>query len=167
MLPDQAQTPITPRFSLSYQYTDKDLLYATAAKGYRPGGSNSPNATANPLCDASFKALGLTCVPSTYDSDSLWSYELGAKDSLFNNRLAFQTSVFYIDWTGIQTNVNLPSCGAFYTANRGKAISQGFDFQVQAILVEGLEVSANVGYTNVYYPNARMEWPRAAASLHC
>jgi iron complex outermembrane recepter protein len=154
VLPDQKQTPITPRFGLTYQYTDKDMVYATAAKGYRPGGSNSPNATENPLCDASFKALGLNGVPNTYDSDSLWSYELGAKDSLFNDRLSFQTSVYYIDWTGIQTTVNLPSCGAFYTANRGKAISQGFDFQVEGILAQGLKASANVGYTDVYYPSA-------------
>ena len=154
VLPDQKQTPITPRFGLTYQYTDKDMVYATAAKGYRQGGSNSPNATANPLCEPSFQALGLTSVPGTYESDSLWSYELGAKDSLFDNRLSFQTSVYYIDWTGIQTTVNLPSCGAFYTANRGKAISQGFDFQVAAILAEGLKVSALVGYTDVYYPSA-------------
>ena len=155
VLPDQKQTPITPRFGLTYQYTDSDMVYATASKGYRPGGSNSPNATANPLCEPSFQALGLTSVPSTYESDSLWSYELGAKDSLFDNRLSFQTSVYYIDWSGIQTTVNLPSCGAFYTANRGKAISQGFDFQVAAILMEGLKVSANVGYTDAYYPLAQ------------
>ena len=154
VLPDQVQTPITPRFGLTYQYTDKDMVYATAAKGYRPGGSNSPNATADPLCDASFKALGLNSVPDTYESDSLWSYELGAKDSLFHDRLSFQTSVYYIDWSGIQTQVNLPSCGAFYTTNRGKAISQGFDFQAEGILAEGLKASANVGYTDVYYPNA-------------
>jgi iron complex outermembrane recepter protein len=155
VLPDQVQTPITPRFGLTWQYTDKDMVYATASKGYRPGGSNSPNATANPLCEPSFQALGLTSVPSTYESDSLWSYEIGAKDSLFDNRLSFQTSVYYIDWSGIQTTVNLPSCGAFYTANRGKAISQGFDFQVAAILAEGLKVSANVGYTDAYYPDAQ------------
>ena len=106
-------------------------------------------------------------MPSTYDSDSLWSYELGAKDSLFDNRLSFQTSVYYIDWTGIQTSVNLPSCGAFYTANRGKAISQGFDFQVAAILAEGLKVSANVGYTDAYYPNAAVRSRRGTASLRC
>ena len=69
--------------------------------------------------------------------------------------MSFQTSVYYIDWSGIQTTVNLPSCGAFYTANRGKAISQGFDFQVAAVLMEGLKVSANVGYTDAYYPLAQ------------
>jgi iron complex outermembrane recepter protein len=155
VLPDQKQTPITPRFGLTYQYTDKDMVYATASKGYRPGGSNSPNATANPLCAPSFNALGLTSVPSTYESDSLWSYEIGAKDAFFDNRLSFQTSAYYIDWSGIQTTVNLPSCGAFFTANRGKAISQGFDFQVAAIVVEGLKVSGNVGYTDAYYPSAQ------------
>lgn len=37
-LPDQVGNPITPRFGLTYQYTDNDMVYATAAKGYRAGG---------------------------------------------------------------------------------------------------------------------------------
>jgi iron complex outermembrane receptor protein len=154
ILPNQEQTPVTPRFGLTYQYTDNDMVYATAAKGYRPGGSNSPNATQNPLCAPSFEALGLSSVPTTYDSDSIWSYEVGAKDSLFDRRLSLQSSVYFIDWTGIQTSVNLLSCGAFYTTNRGKAISKGFDFQVAGVVVDGLKVSANVGYTDAYYPRA-------------
>jgi iron complex outermembrane recepter protein len=158
LLPDQSQTPVTPRFGLTYQYTDQDMIYATAAKGYRTGGSNAP--TTNPLCGSSLAALGLTSVPGTFNSDSLWSYEIGAKDSFFERRLTFQASAFYIDWTGIQTSVNLPSCGVFFTANRGKAVSQGFDFQAAAVLAEGLKVSANVGYDNAYQPNAEYGAPR-------
>lgn len=154
VLPDQAQTPVTPRFGLSYQYTDQDMIYATAAKGYRAGGSNSLLANADAMCAASLNALGLKSAPTSFDSDSLWSYEIGAKDSFFDRRLSFQASVYYIDWTGIQTSLNLPSCGQFFTANQGKVVSQGFEFQFAAVPMHGLKVSGNVGYDDAYHPNA-------------
>jgi iron complex outermembrane receptor protein len=154
VLPDQVGNPITPRYGLTYQYTDNDMVYATAAKGYRAGGGNSNTSIGNTLCGASLSALGLTSVPSSFNSDSLWSYEIGAKDSLFDRRLAIQASVYYINWSNIQTAVNLPSCGEVFTANRGKAVSQGFDLQAAAIVAEGLKMTATVGYTDAYYPDA-------------
>lgn len=154
VLPDQVQTPVTPRASLTYQYTDQDMVYAAAAKGYRAGGGNAADATDNSLCDASATALGLKSVPVSFNSDTLWSYEVGAKDSLFDRRVAIQTSIYLIDWTNIQTVVGLPSCGEGFTANRGKAVSRGFDFQIAAIPIDGLKLSANVGYTDTFYPDA-------------
>ncbi|MFZ1905175.1 MAG: TonB-dependent receptor [Steroidobacteraceae bacterium] len=154
VLPDQVANPVTPRYSLTYQYTDNNMVYATAAKGYRAGGGNSFTAVGNPLCDPSLKALGLTAVPSTFDSDSLWSYEIGAKGSLFDRRLAFQADVYYIDWTNIQTEISLPSCAGAFSGNQGKAVGQGLELQVDAIVAEGLKVMTTVGYTDLYYPDA-------------
>jgi len=154
VLPDERDTPITPRFGITYQYADQHMIYATAAKGYRAGGTNALLANSDPLCGTSLAALGLKAAPITFSSDSLWSYEVGAKDSFFERRLAVQTSVYYIDWSGIQTQLQLPSCGQFFTANQGKAISQGFDLQLAAVVMDGLKVSGNVGYDKAYYPRA-------------
>ena len=153
-LPDQVGKPITPRFGLTYQYTDNDMVYASAAKGYRAGGGNAATSVGNALCNPSLAALGLTSVPKFFGADTLWSYEIGAKDELFEKKLAIQASVYYINWTNIQTGVTLISCNEGFTANRGKATSQGFDLQMAAIVAEGLKVSANVGYTDAYYPDA-------------
>ena len=38
VLPDQVQNPVTPRLAVTYQYTDQDMVYASASKGYRAGG---------------------------------------------------------------------------------------------------------------------------------
>ncbi len=158
-LPDQVGNPVTPRFGLTYQYTDEDMVYVSAAKGYRPGGGNGATSIGNPLCTPSLTALGLSTVPTSYSSDSLWSYEIGAKDTLFNRRLAIEASAFVIDWSNIQTSINLPSCAEMFTANRGKAISRGFDLQVAAIITDGLKLSATVGYTDAYYPDAAFGAP--------
>ena len=71
--------PVTPKFGLSYQPNSGSLFYATAAKGYRVGGFNTPGIGLDPLCGTSVAALGLTPtgLPSKYNSDSLWSYEIG------------------------------------------------------------------------------------------
>ena len=153
-LPNDVEHPITPKFGITYQYTESDMLYATVAKGYRTGGSNSLVTVDNPECDKSTQLLGLTSVPSTFKSDSLWSYEIGNKGYLFDRRLSVDASVFYIDWSKIQTSVFLPSCNTSFNTNFGRAISQGFDLQLAAVLTEHLKFSANGGYTNTYYPNA-------------
>lgn len=164
VLPDQKETPITPRFGLTYQYTDAGMVYVTAAKGYRAGGSNSLLANTDPGCASSLEAFGLKAAPATFNSDSLWSYELGIKDSLFEGKVAFQASAYYIDWSGIQTTLTLPSCGQLFTTNFGKAISQGFDFQYAAILIKGLKLGGTVGYDHAYYPNAQAGPPPTNAN---
>lgn len=150
--PDEVENPITPRAGITYQFTPDNMLYVTAAKGYRLGGSNPPSVTEDVTCNAA--SVGYKSVPKTYGSDKLWSYELGTKNSLFDRRLVIDASAFYIDWTGIQSGVGLPSCGEAFTTNLGKAISQGFDLQLSAVPARGLSVIGDVGYTDAYYPNA-------------
>lgn len=151
---DERQNPVTPRFALTYRYSPSGMVYANAAKGFRPGGSNSPDVTQNSLCLSSAEALGLASVPDSYKSDNLWSYEIGSKDSALDHRLAVDASAFYINWSGIQTDVYLPSCGNTVTTNRGKVISQGFDLQIAAIPFSGLKLMGEVGYTDTYFPQA-------------
>lgn len=153
-LPDEVQTPVTPRGGITYQFTDADMVYATVAKGYRAGGSNSPAAIDNPMCGSSAATLGLSEVPATFSSDSLWSYEIGTKDSFLEHRVTLEFSAYSIDWKNIQTNTYLPSCGEAFTANRGRVVSQGLDLQFAAILAKGLTVSGTVGYDNAYHPDA-------------
>jgi iron complex outermembrane receptor protein len=161
LLPDQVGNPVTPRAALTWQYTDNDMVYVSAAKGYRAGGGNSAEAISSPFCQPSLAELGLTAAPESFNSDSLWSYEAGFKDTLLDRRLSIQGSAFYIDWSDIQTVVSLPSCATVFTANRGKATSEGFDLQVAAIVAESLKLSAAVGYDNAYYPNAAYGAPGA------
>jgi iron complex outermembrane receptor protein len=163
VLPDELQNPITPRFGLTYQYTDSDMVYISAAKGYRSGGGNAAT-TQSSTCLQSLGALGLTSSPATFNSDSLWTYEVGAKDQHFNGRLATQVSVFYVDWTNIQTNIFLPSCDQSFTTNRGRAVVQGFDAQLSAIPFDNLKLGANVSYTEGYYPNAQLGAPVAGVA---
>ena len=87
-------------------------------------------------------------VPGQFSSDSLWSYEIGSKNTFLDHRLQINASVFYIDWTNIQQNVYLPSCGEQFTANLGKAKSEGGDIEVLYKPVEALTFDLSAAYTD-------------------
>jgi hypothetical protein len=102
-------------------------------------------------CAADLAALGLTSVPSAYHSDSVWSYELGAKQRMFDRRVEVYGSLYWIDWSGIQGNIPLLNCGFGYNTNLGKAVSKGFDLQIQASPLHNMLVTASIGYDDAAY----------------
>ena len=79
-----ATAPVTPRATLAWQIDPDSMVYTTAAKGYRIGGANESLA-GNVSCQGDLANLGISDVPQTYNSDSVWSYELGSKSRLLNN----------------------------------------------------------------------------------
>src|ERR1700678_78819 len=121
------------------------MVYVSASKGFRPGG---PNVSVGAICGTSLNSLGLTQAPGQYASDSLWSYELGSKDTFFDNTLQIDASIFYIDWNNIQQNVYLPSCGEQFTANLGKAKSVGGDIEVLYKPIQALTFDLTAAYTD-------------------
>ena len=144
-----SENPITPRMGLTYQPDRNSLYYGTASKGYRVGGINTKVPTA---CDAELDALGYhTGVPSTYNSDSVWSYELGLKKSLWERRVQIDASIYWINWKGIQQNIYLPNCGFQFTANLGRAVSKGGDIDVHVRLSDAITVGATLGYSDAAY----------------
>jgi outer membrane receptor protein involved in Fe transport len=134
------ETPMTPRLGASYEIDQHNLLYATVAKGFRIGGINVG-------VPAQCGAAGL---PS-YASDSVWSYEVGAKDILFNAHLRLYTSLFHITWNDIQENVAFRSCGFGYTANVGTATSSGLDVAAEGVLGDRIRLGLALGFADAHY----------------
>ncbi len=148
------ETPFTPKVGVDFKPDDNSLVYASAAKGFRPGGGNPGVPTA--FCAADLAQLGISQVPSTYKSDSVWSYEVGAKKGSSDNRLNVQASAFLIDWKDIQQNVPMFRCGFAYTANLGKAVSKGFDLQMSVQPLDGLTLRGSVAYMDAHYTSTSL-----------
>ncbi len=142
----KSERPFTPKFSLSYRINSDDLVYATASKGYRIGGATPPLPS---YC-------GLDA-PSSYNSDSLWSYEAGTKDRFFNRKLQISASGYYIRWSNIQQAFYVPLCGIQFTTNAGEAESKGFDFQSQWQVTHALDLELTVGYTDAKFSKSAHE----------
>jgi iron complex outermembrane recepter protein len=123
--------------SLRWEPTDEVTLYARAASGYRPGGGRSipPGAPAN--------------FSPVYGSDSIWSYEAGAKYRAPSGNFTIDADAFWIDWSNIQSLVYV---GVFNTdGNAGTARSRGFELQSTWVPLEGLTLSANGAYTDAIF----------------
>lgn len=123
--------------SIRYRPTSDLTVYLRAASGYRPGG---PNAVAlDPI-------TGNPIASPTYDSDSLWNYEIGAKHSFWGNRAYVELSLFQIDWENIQL---LTTENTFTViANGGSARSRGVEFSAQLKPVDNLSIAGSLAYTD-------------------
>ena len=135
------ERPLTPKFSASYQIDPDDMVYSTIAKGYRMGGASPPLPEA--ACGGVF--------PTSYNSDTTWSYEAGTKDRFFDRKVQVSASAYYIQWSNIQQNIDVTKCGIQYTTNVGNAVSKGFDFQAAWQIAEGLKFESTLGYTNAQF----------------
>jgi outer membrane receptor protein involved in Fe transport len=141
----------TPKYAVTWEVDPANTLYASAAKGFRLGGSNVyvPPTT----CGQDLEANGIDKGPPTYASDSLWSYEFGNKSRFLNNRLTVNADVFYVKWKNIQQGVYLPTCAYTYNANAGDATSKGFEFEVKAKPMAGLTLNMSAGYVTAELSN--------------
>ncbi|WP_160745572.1 TonB-dependent receptor [Croceibacterium soli] len=167
---EQKETPITPKFGVTYEPNDDLLLYANAAKGFRIGGYNPAVgvpcgvSAGDPRPGTPLGNIGLSNRPPLFESDSVWSYEVGTKSQMFGSRVSVDASAFYIDWQNIQQNVGL-ACGFAFTDNLGSATSKGFDFAVQAAVTNALTLGGQVGYVKAEFDETVRAGPSAARNL--
>ena len=144
------QTTITPKYSLQYRFSPDNQVYATVAKGFRPG-SPSGGQVPQDACGADLAALGLKSGNiGPVQPDTVWSYELGEKTSWLDKRLTVDFDVFRIDWDKIQQTVLL-ACGFSFDANAGAARSQGAELDINARVLDDLTLELSGGYDDAKF----------------
>jgi len=143
----------TPKIGINFQMDDRNLFYASVSKGYRPGGGQmSLPAACNPdlIIMGYVDGQGRAQTPLTYGSDSVWAYEVGAKNRrLFGSPVNFSGSAFVIKWNQIQTALSVPTCGYSFVDNLASATVKGFDFEFEVKPVQQLTLALSGGYTEM------------------
>jgi len=138
----------SPRFSVSYDWSDDVTTYLTASRGYKPGGSQVEGT----------QALG-SYQPSFFDKETLWNYELGIKASLLDDRLRINAAVYYMDWEDLQVDdtaftvnpeTNRTETSTFIRS-ADQATSKGFEVEFAALLTSNLTLGGGVGYTDATF----------------
>ena len=165
-----SETPITPKAGIQWQADPNNMVYFTYSKGFRPGGGNASipydptfqNLTLG--CTQDFLNLGLqNGAPATYKSDSVQSFEVGAKNNI-ENRVRLASSVYYIKWNNIQENVVPPICQIQFTENLGNAVSKGIDLQADFQVTDSLSIESSFGYTDARYTTSTFLGPVQAGA---
>ncbi|TAK51660.1 MAG: TonB-dependent receptor [Gammaproteobacteria bacterium] len=144
-LQDGSESGVTPKFGLQYRFDEDRMLYATAAEGFRIGGVNLFPAD---VCADDLEDLGLTASElGSYDSDQLWSYEVGMRSRWPAHGVALSVAGYRIDWSDLQQTIGL-SCGFPAFVNAGKAKIQGFEADLSLVAASGLALKLGVGYAD-------------------
>ncbi|MGU2139529.1 TonB-dependent receptor [Pseudomonas aeruginosa] len=131
--------------SLSYQFSDDLLGYASLSHGEKSGGVNlavgsAPSAGADSLLVGPERA-----------NDA----ELGLKSTLFDRRLLLNANLFWTGIHGYQATTLYQAPGSTQLvqvlANAGSVRSRGLEFEATALPLRGLTLNFNGSYNDVTY----------------
>jgi iron complex outermembrane receptor protein len=155
-----------PRFSARYSINDDVNVYASAAKGTKPGGFN----------------LGQVRTDlRPFGQEKIWTYEVGTKASLLDRRMSLEAAVYYSDWQDVQVTTicygtaspfgpeaECPTATAVslnYIINADKATVKGAEFAVQALATDDLTLGLRYAYTDSEFKDflARDVFPAPAS----
>ncbi|MEM9010394.1 MAG: TonB-dependent receptor [Pseudomonadota bacterium] len=130
---EEVFTDVSPTASIRYAWTEDFATYFRFGTGYRPGGFTLAGG-------------GLT----TFEEESVRSFEAGFNTAFFDNRLFVNGSGFFLDYDDIQVaalDPLSPVPGATFTTNAASARSVGSELTVIAQPIDGLVIDARWGLT--------------------
>lgn len=134
-------TAFSPKIGLDYQINDDVMAYGLVSRGFKSGGWTprplSGNVGENP-----------------FDPEFLTSFEMGFKSKWADNRLILNAAVFYNTYEDIQitTVESNPTDGLLLdTQNAAESTLTGFELELFALPVQGLDIQLGLGYLDNEY----------------
>ncbi len=145
---DIDKTVLLPKLTVSYHLPSNDLLYASLAKGYLPGGYNY-----NAASDIdSF----------TYGSESSTNAEIGLKGHMLGGDITFDSSLFHIITKDKQI-VDLEPGNVQLISNAAETRVYGVEFSLDVSLSETLSSYATLGAQNAKATSYKRNTPQSGA----
>lgn len=137
------------KVNLTYKPTERAMMYAQWAQGFRLGYPDKPyvapgcDTDQDGLIDGSDVSTGLSAIKS----DFLDTYELGGKFRLLDDRVSVQAAVYQTDWNDMPV-LTFFECQAEVMRNLGKARSRGAELAVAWQVSEDFKVELGASYTD-------------------
>ncbi len=147
-------TGFIPKVILSAQAADNLTFYADATEGFRLGGVNINSPVGAININRRARNLVVSANARTFDSDRLWTYEIGAKTSFFDRTVILNADMYYTVWDNIQSDQFLRD-GSLYTANAGGAHVPGVDMDFDLKITLRLRIEGNFFWSDpqIVHPN--------------
>ncbi|MDI1281344.1 TonB-dependent receptor [Brevundimonas sp.] len=133
---------ISPRFALSYDFSDRITGYASFSTGFKSGGF-----------DMRGDAILTPDTVNGYNPETVDSYEIGLKGSAFNRRLSFSSAVFYNEYQDQQVTTQVPAVGgiASFVDNVGSSTISGAEFEGTLHIMDSLTANFAIGYLDATF----------------
>lgn len=135
-------TKFTPRASLTWKITPDVTTYASYSNGFKSGGF-----------DMRGDAKAYPATVNGYEPETVDSFEVGLKGSVFNHRLNFSTDVFDGEYKNIQVTTQYPGPKTIASVvdNVGAGYARGWEGQASLKLTSELSTSLTAGYLDAQY----------------
>jgi iron complex outermembrane receptor protein len=135
---------VSPMLSFAFHLSAQTQLYISYNRGYRTGGLTqlSTDPSQPPLYP--------------YQAEYSNNYELGMKNRFFRQRLTANFSVFYNLVQDAQVPTLILPDAITVTKNAGRLKSRGFEADLRALLLPGLEATYNLGYCKATYTELKL-----------
>ncbi len=135
------------RFAVDYEIASGSNVFATISRGRRP---NVINVASAPTATPGVNEAAVTIL----DEEIVINYELGFKQLALNNRLRFDVSGFYYDYSNFRTNIAFFDSNnnlVFQPRNSGSATALGLETSVDYTATKELSIFANYGYVDATF----------------
>ncbi len=130
--------------ALDYQVNDDTLVYATANRGYKPGGNNN-----------TVGAAGSPGYTPTYAPESVVEWEIGEKSRFdFGGVQGFiNADIYHNTYSGIQEPLIARSGSQTfnYTENVAGAILQGAEVSATIVPTDNFQITGDYSYLDAHY----------------
>lgn len=144
---------LSPKFTLTYRPQPGLMVYATASRGFKSGGTQTSNSDQ---------------LSNEFKPETLWNYEVGTKFDLFDRRLRVDVTGFYMDWSNVQQTIRFQYIdestgllkGVSGIANAASAESYGVEASFNAQITPRWTLAGQLGYNKTKYkdyPNALID----------
>jgi iron complex outermembrane recepter protein len=133
-----------PRVIVSYKLTDATRLNAQVSKGFRLGGINDPLNI--PLCVGNDEQI--YGGRPTWDDETLWNYEVGAKSTIRGGRGTFNVAAYHMDITDLQASVTAGSCSSRIVINVPSARATGIEAEFELAPTDNFDFAVSGNYND-------------------
>lgn len=132
--PGSSEDGWSPKVALTYRPTPNIMLYGNVSRGFQFGGFNLPTVSS-------------PSVPLTFESSTLWNYELGARSDWFDRTLRLDVTAFFLDWKNPQISQITPDNLSTYVDNVGGSHNIGVEGTIRWLTpITGLSIEQTGSY---------------------
>lgn len=140
---DEDFSEVSPSLTVQYHITEDIMTYGKVAKGYKSGGTAIRSSKNSSFVEG-------------FDPETLISYELGLKSTLWDRRLRVNAALFQSEFEDQQVTIRDNTVPAtttpqFDVQNAGESTYQGFELEAVLAITDNLRAGLNYAWLDFEY----------------